>query len=95
MRRGQWLCTCRYPRTVPENREEGRRLNARPSPDALLDAKSVAEWLGVPESWVRESTRSGAMPCVELGRYRRYRPEDIEKWLQACSKPGRPIQFRR
>ena len=40
--------------------------------DRLLDAREVAEWLGVPVSWVRESTRSGAMPTVELGRYRRY-----------------------
>ena len=33
----------------------------------LLDAAEVAELLNVPVSWVRESTRSGAMPCVSLG----------------------------
>ncbi len=33
---------------------------------------------GVPVSWVRESTRSGAMRCVELGRYRRYVRADVE-----------------
>src|SRR3954447_10341294 len=38
--------------------------------DRLLDAIEVAERLHVPVSWVRESTRSGAMPSVELGRYR-------------------------
>jgi hypothetical protein len=31
--------------------------------ERLLDAKEVAELLAVPVSWVRESTRSGAMPC--------------------------------
>ena len=35
--------------------------------DRLLDANEVAELLNVPVSWVRESTRSGAMPCVERG----------------------------
>ena len=31
----------------------------------------------------------GAMPCVELGRYRRYRQDAVEKWLEECSRPGR------
>jgi excisionase family DNA binding protein len=62
--------------------------------DRLLDAREVAEWLGVPVSWVRESTRSGAMPCVELGRYRRYVRGDVEEWLDRCKQPGRPIVLR-
>lgn len=63
--------------------------------DRLLDAREVAELLHVPVSWVRESTRSGAMPHVELGRYRRYRLADVEAWLAACTKPGRSIALRR
>ncbi len=62
--------------------------------DRLLTAEQVAEWLSVPVSWVRESTRSGAMPCVELGRYRRYRESEVEAWLEECSRPGRPIALR-
>jgi excisionase family DNA binding protein len=62
--------------------------------ERLLTAQEVAELLAVPVSWVRESTRSGAVPCVELGRYRRYRREDVEAWLASCSKPGRPVAFR-
>ena len=62
--------------------------------ERLLDAREVAEWLGVPESWVRESTRSGAMPCVELGRYRRYVRGDVEEWIGRCKQPGRPIMLR-
>ena len=63
--------------------------------DRLLDANEVVELLNVPLSWVRESTRSGAMPCVELGRYRRYARVDVEAWLDRCKKPGRPIELRR
>jgi DNA-binding CsgD family transcriptional regulator len=35
--------------------------------ERLLHAREVAELLNVPVSWVRESTRSGAMPCVPSG----------------------------
>lgn len=63
--------------------------------DRLLTADEVAELLAVPVSWVRESTRAGAMPCVELGRYRRYREEKVLAWLEECSRPGRAIVLRK
>jgi excisionase family DNA binding protein len=62
--------------------------------DRLLTAPELAERLAVPESWVRESTRSGAIPHVQLGRYRRYREADVMAWLEACSRPGRPVALR-
>ncbi len=62
--------------------------------DRLLDGKEVAQRLNVRVSWVRESTRSGALPCVELGRYRRYDLADVEARLQTCKQPGRAIVFR-
>ena len=62
--------------------------------ERLLDAKAVAERLGVPETWVRESARSRAMPCVRLGRYVRFDLDDVETWLEECKLPGRPIALR-
>ena len=66
--------------------------------DRLLDANKVAEPCTSPVSW-RESTRSGAgaMPHVELGRYRRYRREGVEKWLRsaATGPPDRASAKRR
>ena len=56
--------------------------------ERLLDAAEVAEWLGVPVSWVRESTRSGAMPCVELGRYRRTYAESRRRLVAAANRLG-------
>jgi len=35
--------------------------------ERLRIADEVAELLSVPVSWVRESTRSGAMPCRRAG----------------------------
>ena len=63
--------------------------------DRLLRAGEVAERLGVPESWVRESARSGAIPHVRLGRYIRFDLADVERWLEDCKRPGRPIVLRK
>jgi excisionase family DNA binding protein len=63
--------------------------------EQLLTADQVAERLSLPVSWVRSSTRSGAIPHVQLGRYVRYRWSDVEPWVASCSKPGRVIQPRR
>lgn len=59
---------------------------------SLLTAAEVAELLGVPTSWVYEQSRAGRIPTVTLGRYRRYRREAIEEWLEqleAASSNGR------
>ena len=62
--------------------------------ERLLDAAAIAERLGVPKSWVLESARSGAMPCVRLGRYVRFDLADVEAWIASCKRPGRPIGLR-
>jgi excisionase family DNA binding protein len=56
--------------------------------DRLLLAAEVAELLTVKESWVREATREGRLPHLRLGRYRRYRRQDIERWLEAQHAGG-------
>ncbi len=55
----------------------------------LLDAQQVAELLGVPRSWVYEQSRTGGIPTVTLGRYRRYRRDAIEAWVRALERPAR------
>ena len=51
-------------------------------PSSLMTAGDVAELLGVPTSWVYEQSRRGRIPTVTLGRYRRYRREAIEQWVE-------------
>ncbi len=57
--------------------------------DRLLTACEVAAFLAVKESWVREATRDGRLPHLRLGRYRRYRPEVLERWLEEQQAGGR------
>lgn len=59
---------------------------------SLLTASEVAELLGVPVSWVYEQSRRGRIPTVALGRYRRYRREAIEGWVEELE--GRPRNGR-
>ena len=42
--------------------------------------------LGVPKSWVYEQSRAGRIPTVALGRYRRFRPEAIETWVEELER---------
>jgi excisionase family DNA binding protein len=60
----------------------------------LVDAATIAEQLAVPKSWVLESARSGAIPCVRLGRYVRFDMDDVQAWLESCKQSGRPITLR-
>jgi excisionase family DNA binding protein len=48
----------------------------------LMTAEEVAAMLGVPKSWVYSASRRGELPTVTLGRYRRYRAEAVEKWIE-------------
>ncbi len=56
--------------------------------DRLLQASEVAELLHVPTSWIREHTRSGAIPHIQLGRYIRYRRESVLQWLEEQEAGG-------
>jgi excisionase family DNA binding protein len=54
----------------------------------LLTAEQVGELLGVPKTWVYEQSRKGRIPTVTLGRYRRYRREAIEHWIEQLETEG-------
>jgi excisionase family DNA binding protein len=41
----------------------------------------------VPKTFIYELARRGEIPCVTLGRYRRFRADAIQEWIeeQECS----------
>lgn len=67
-------------------------LRERTDPAALLTADDVAELLGVSVAWVYAQSRSGRIPTVTLGRYRRYRREAIEAWVRNIESSSRPMR---
>jgi excisionase family DNA binding protein len=63
-------------------------MHERVSPTRLLTAEEVAERLGVGVKWVWAQARSGAIPHVRLGRYKRFRPEAIDAWIAQLEEGG-------
>jgi excisionase family DNA binding protein len=56
--------------------------------DRLMTAEEVAALLSVPVRWVREHTRTGLLPHVALGRYRRYRRDAVLAWVHDQERGG-------
>jgi hypothetical protein len=66
------------------------------SDDRLLDAHEAARILNVPVSWVREhSGRSlPTVPHIQLGRYKRYRRDQLEEFIERHMVASLPPRLR-
>jgi excisionase family DNA binding protein len=51
------------------------------NPEPYVDVQTVAEFLGVPKSWIYEQARRYGMPHRFAGRYLRFRLSEVEAWL--------------
>ncbi len=49
--------------------------------EPLLDAEEVAKILGVDKAYIYTQARSGKMPSIKLGKYRKFSPSQLKKWL--------------
>jgi excisionase family DNA binding protein len=58
-------------------------LDAKPA--ALLDAKEAAALLHVPASWLMSEARAQRVPSVQLGKYRRFRRDELLAWVDGRS----------
>jgi excisionase family DNA binding protein len=58
----------------------------------LLTAQQVADQLQVPATFVYRLAREGKIPCVQIGRYRRFTDQAIEEWI--ASQTRAPINGR-
>jgi len=56
--------------------------------EQMLDAKSVAEVLGVNVAQVRKLARLGQLRAYRLGyRTLRFKPDDVERYVQSRENP--------
>jgi len=58
-----------------------------------MDAGEAAELLNVPKSWVLAEARADRIPNVQLGRYRRFDPEELRDWWQSSRRRGPKAVF--
>ena len=60
-----------------------------PLQQKLLTVTEVAQWLRVSRGWVHDHAsgrRKPVMPTIKLGRSVRFRPEQVQDWLDTLSK---------
>ena len=53
--------------------------------EPLLDAEQVTELLGVEVSHVHAQARSRKLPSIMVGKYRKFSPSQLKKWLDRKS----------
>lgn len=64
-------------------REEVRkRVNQSPRLEPLLDVEQLAKILGLRRSFIYSGASSGKTPSVKIGKYLRFSPAQIKKWLE-------------
>lgn len=49
--------------------------------DRLWTAEEVAEYLGMHPQTVYAKARKGEIPSLKIGQARRFRPEEIDEWV--------------
>jgi len=54
--------------------------------DSLLTAREVAELLGLSPSTVLDMWERGQLPGFKIGRAVRFRPSEVETWLEGCRR---------
>ena len=66
----------------------------RKEDNTIMDVKGVSEYLGVTESWVREQSRNGKIPCFKTGNTWKFHKSKIDKHYQSRPLPT-PYIFQR
>jgi excisionase family DNA binding protein len=57
--------------------------------EALLDAEDVAKILGLEVEYVYSQARAGIIPSVKLGKFRKFSPSQLKKWLDRRNASGK------
>lgn len=72
-----------------------RRDPNQPARPALLTIPEAAEYLHVPERWVREAARLRKVRCTRLGKHVRFRIEHLDELVAAGEQPvtGPPVRL--
>jgi excisionase family DNA binding protein len=80
---------CKYSRlgrSTPHNAASLRAATGEGDENRLLTVQQVADILHVPVSWVYGRTRkrsTGRLPGIRLGKYWRFREEEVHKWIDS------------
>jgi hypothetical protein len=66
-------------------------LNKGQEDDTIFDVKGLSEYLKVPASWVYNKNTLKELPHFKIGKYIRFRKQDIDRCIEGHSR--KPIPF--
>ncbi len=64
-----------------------KKANGIPNLEPLLEAEYLAKILGVDIAYIYSQARAKKIPSVKLGKYRKFSPSQIKKWLDRKNTP--------
>jgi len=67
--------------------EVAETIAISPNVETLLTADALAKLLGVETAYLYSLARAGKIPSVKLGKYRRFSPDRVKKWLTGKAGP--------
>ena len=70
-------------------------LHGSVSTPPLLDVNGLARRLGVTVRFVRRLVEERRIPYLKVGRFVRFDPDEIERWLAATRVEMQPLRWRR
>jgi excisionase family DNA binding protein len=62
--------------------EVEKASSGNPTLEPLLDSEQVAKILGVEPGYVYSQARAKKIPSVRFGKYRRFCPVQLKKWIE-------------
>jgi excisionase family DNA binding protein len=63
--------------------------------ERLVTARELAEQLGLSPSTVLDMWERGELPAFKIGRAVRFRPSEVEAWLESCRRGPRVASSHR
>jgi excisionase family DNA binding protein len=89
------VTSARGGRSADGGQVERATVATPPARSALLTIPEAAEYLHVPERWVREAVRLRKVRCTRLGKHVRFRIEHLEELVAAGEQPvtGPPVRL--
>ena len=64
-----------------------KMANGNSTLEPLLDAEQLSKLLGVDTAYVYSQARTRKIPSIKLGKYRKFSPSQIKKWLDRKNTP--------
>ena len=64
-----------------------KQVDGNPTVESLLEAEEVAKILGVDVGYIYSQARQRKIPSIKFGKYRKFSPSQIKKWLDRKNTP--------